>query len=283
MDTHAAIDRIRGAVAARGGVARVSSLEREGHTRHFVAAAVERQALARVRRDWIALPDADADLVGAARAGVVLSCITQARRLGLWVEAERRLHVAADPRAAGGKPRHVRVHWAAPVVPRHPDQLTDTIENTLIVVAACQSHEVALAIWESAMNRRLISRPELERLPLPVRARRLLEESTPFHDSGLETIFEVRLRWLRVRIIPQAWIAGHRVDFLIGRRLVVQVDGGHHVGVQRASDVRHDAELSLLGYVVIRVGYRQIMDDWPAVQDLIARAVAQGLHEQGRW
>jgi very-short-patch-repair endonuclease len=83
---------------------------------------------------------------------------------------------------------------------------------------------------------------------------------------------------MRLRIIPQAWIAGHRVDFLIGERLVLQIDGGHHVGKQREDDIRHDAELRLSGYTVIRVGYRLIIDDWPAVQDLVMRAVAQGLH-----
>jgi very-short-patch-repair endonuclease len=78
--------------------------------------------------------------------------------------------------------------------------------------------------------------------------------------------------------VPQAWIAGHRVDFLIGDRLVLQIDGSHHVGVQRTEDIEHDAQLMLLGYHVIRVGYAQIVDRWHVVQDLVVRAVAQGLH-----
>jgi very-short-patch-repair endonuclease len=71
---------------------------------------------------------------------------------------------------------------------------------------------------------------------------------------------------------------GHRVDALIGARLVLQIDGKHHVGAQRTENIRHDAELTLLGYHVIRVSYTQMMFDWPQVQDLILRAVAQGLH-----
>lgn len=31
-------------------------------------------------------------------------------------------------------------------------------------------------------------------------------------------------------------------------------------------------------YHVIRVGYRQVMDRWHVVQDMIMRSVAQGLH-----
>lgn len=79
----------------------------------------------------------------------------------------------------------------------------------------------------------------------------------------------------------QIWIAGHRVDLLIARRLVLQIDGGHHVGHQRDLDNAHDAELALLGYHVIRVGFDQIVNHWEVVQDLIMRSVAQGLHLAG--
>ncbi|WP_241245869.1 DUF559 domain-containing protein [Microbacterium sp. 4R-513] len=81
-----------------------------------------------------------------------------------------------------------------------------------------------------------------------------------------------------MRIRAQIWIAGHHVDHLIGDRLVVQIDGGHHVNAQRLSDNEHDAALRLLGYTVIRVGYRQVVDDWPTVQWLIMQALAQDLH-----
>lgn len=112
----------------------------------------------------------------------------------------------------------------------------------------------------------------------PPRQGALLEAAQPYSDSGLETFVIPRLRWLRLRIVPQAWIRGHRVDFLIGERLVLQIDGATHIGAQRVQDNRHDAELLLMGYHVIRVGYGQVVDDWPGVQALIMRAVAQGLH-----
>lgn len=79
-------------------------------------------------------------------------------------------------------------------------------------------------------------------------------------------------------LVSQVWIAGHLADFLIGDRLVLQIDGGHHVGAQRSSDTHHDAELMLLGYHVIRVTYAQVIHRWQEVLDLILRAVGQGLH-----
>ncbi|WP_309692015.1 DUF559 domain-containing protein [Microbacterium foliorum] len=78
--------------------------------------------------------------------------------------------------------------------------------------------------------------------------------------------------------MPQVWILGHRVDFVIGERLVIQIDGGHHVGEQRTSDIAHDALLKLHGYHVIRIGYDQLMSRWAQVQQVILTAIGQRLH-----
>lgn len=265
---------------ARGGVARTSAIVAAGVSAYAIDMAVERGTLVRPRRGWLATRDADPYLISAARAGVVLTCVTQAKRLGLWVLTGDDPHVGAPPNASRLRlqNRNATVHWGRPVHPRPPGVLEDGILNTLLLVERCQPHEAALAVWESALNQRLVERSELARLPLRASARRLLEEATPFADSGLETMFRTRLRWLRHPIRSQIWIRGHRVDFLIGDRLVVQIDGGHHVGAQRAADVAHDAALMLLGFHVIRVTYAQVVERWPEVQDLIMRALAQGLH-----
>jgi very-short-patch-repair endonuclease len=265
-------------VRRAGGVARVRVLTAGGVSPHVIGRALEQGALHRVRKGWLALPDADAFLVAAARAGVVLTCVTQARRLGLWVLHDGPPHLGAPAHSGGVTPTGGHVHWARPPVPRHPDALADPIENVLAIAAACQPYEVARAIWESAIAQHLVAVAALRRLPLGPAARDLCDDVTPWSDSGLESIVSPRLRWLRLPIYPQAWILGHRTDFLIGERLVLQIDGGHHVGAQRATDVAHDALLALHGYHVIRVTYAQVIDHWHEVQDLIMRAVAQGLH-----
>jgi very-short-patch-repair endonuclease len=278
----AARERLLSYLRSEGGVVRSATAVRIGHSPHVIAAAVEAGMLTRVRRRWVALPDADPHVVSAARAGVVVSCITQARRLGLWVlDRVGPAHVAADLHAGRvSVAPGTRVHRDAPLVPRHPDALVDPTENVLAIVARCQPFESALAIWESAMRQGLVQPASFARLPLATGARRLLEAARPFADSGLETFVPLRLRFLKLRIVAQVWIAGHHVDFLIGERLVLQIDGGHHVGRQRTSDIRHDAQLMLLGYHVIRVGYEQVIDDWPSVQHDIMRAIAQGLHRR---
>jgi very-short-patch-repair endonuclease len=266
------------ALSRSSGVTRSSTLQKLGVSRYRIAREVEAGRLLRPRQGWIALPDADPELLAAARDGVVLSCITQARRLGLWVLREDRLHVAAPRPTSHARAPGCAIHWGAPLVPRDPDVLEDPLDNVLAYVAACQPWESALAIWESAINRGTTTLERLRRLPFRGAAKDLLAHSTPFSDSGLESIFLTRLRWLRMRIVPQAWVHGHRVDFLIGERLVIQIDGATDTGAQRDTDNRHDAVLQLHGYHVIRVGYRQVMAEWPTVQLLIMTAIAQGLH-----
>ena len=103
---------------------------------------------------------------------------------------------------------------------------------------------------------------------------------TGLSDSGLETIFVVRLEPWGLRLRQQFVIAGRPVDLLIGERLVVQIDGFafHSTPAQRGRDVAHDAELRLRGYTVLRFTYAQVVHDWPAVERTIARAVAAGAH-----
>lgn len=275
------IERLTALVRDRGGVAQVARLIADGCSRWTIQKALDRGSLSRVRRGWVATPDADPYLVAAANRGVVLTCVTQARRFGLWVidDAEERPHIGAPSHSSRAFTAiGAVVHWSRPLVPRAPGSLVDPIENVLGMMASCQPYERALATWESALRQQLVSKESLARLDLGPVARRLLHETDVYSDSGLETFVVPRLRWLGLPLRRQIWIAGHRVDLLIGDRLALQIDGGHHVGAQREADIAHDAELLLLGYHVIRVGYTGIVDDWASVQDRIMRAVAQGLH-----
>lgn len=99
-------------------------------------------------------------------------------------------------------------------------------------------------------------------------------------DSGLETYLVDRLRPFGVDLRQQVWIEGHRVDLLIGQRLVVQIDGyeHHRRAKDRRRDIAHDARLRLLGYTVLRFDYQQVVFEWPDVERTILMAVAQGLH-----
>lgn len=263
-----------------GGIVRSSELRMRGHSQWAIDRAIAEGRVERVRRVWLATPDADPVLRSAARDGVVVSCVTEAARLGLWVRRKSGAHVAAIPhRGRVEVVPSVTVHWAQPVVRRDRNALSDPIENVLALVASCQPFEDALAVWESAVRKRLTDPLTLQRLPFTGAAREVRRRLSPVSDSGLETFFLLRSRRWGVAVVPQMWIAGHDVDFLIGERLVVQIDGATHVGAQRASDIEHDAVLKLMGYHVIRVGYDHVVHQWPKLQSVIMTAIAQGLHQ----
>lgn len=262
-----------------GGVVRTQRLDALGISRRRLESSLRSGRLTRIRRGWVAVRGADPVLVAAARAGAVVTCVSQAARLGLWVhEPPEIFHVGVGPNSAGANTDRAHVHWSNPIVPRHPDALVDPVENVLALVADCEPFEHALATWESALNQELVTLTALAEYPWTGAACALLATANPFADAGTETYLRERLRWLGLRIVIQTWIAGHRVDALVGARLVLQIDGKHHVGAQRSEDIRHDAELRLLGYHVIRMSYQQLIHDWPMIQDLIMRAVALGLH-----
>lgn len=268
----------RSELLKRGGIARTRTLILAGVSPHALRKAKSSGELRKVRNGWVALPDADRMKVAAVRRGVVLSCTTLAARRGLWVSDSSQTHVAAAPHAGRVDAGPAVVHWAAPVLQRNPDDSEDSLVNALVLVATCRPFEEALVMWESALNKQLMDRAALQRLPLPPAAADVLETARPFADSGLETMVPYRLRWMKLPMLPQAWILDRPVDLLIGDRLALQIDGGHHVGAQRTSDIEHDALLKLRGYHVIRVGYDQVMNQWPRVQALIMDAVAQDLH-----
>lgn len=249
-----------------------------GYSQRRVRELCDAGRAVRVKRGWIAAPDAPAELVCAIRNGGVLTCVTQAKRLELWVtQSDTRTHIGVGQQGRISRSGQLCVHWNAPIVPRDPASGEDHIVNVLATVAQCLPLEDAFAVWESALNRELVDWATLQRFPFVGRARQLAVEVTPYADSGLESIVRRRLSRLRLRIRSQIWVLGHYVDFLIGERLILQIDGGTHVGAQRTSDIRHDATLVLHGYTVIRVSYQQVLYRWHEVQDLVMQAVAQGL------
>ncbi|MFT4280666.1 endonuclease domain-containing protein [Microbacterium sp.] len=108
-------------------------------------------------------------------------------------------------------------------------------------------------------------------------ARRLADRVGDLSDSGLETRFVLLVGQLGLDVRPQVAIDGHRVDVLIGRHLVVQLDGfAFHTSSARRADLRQDARLVLRGYTVLRFDYAQVFFDPEYVLGVIAAAVAQG-------
>ncbi|KAA9135378.1 endonuclease domain-containing protein [Microbacterium caowuchunii] len=237
-----------------------------------------------LRRQWIVAPEAPAIVRSAAAAGARVTCVTATSLQGVWRPGHDDTgHVRLPPHSSG-RCEGARVHRSLETVAPHPRSLIDRLENALAAVADCLGYEDALAVWESAVRIDLVSREHLMAVPWRgPRARRLAADVGDQSDSGLETLGLVRLARAGVRMRQQVRILGHRVDGLIGTRLVLQFDGfAHHRASDRRRDIAHDRRLRLSGYTVLRFDYHEVVNDWPRVEREILAAVAQGLHHRPR-
>ncbi|TFD87136.1 DUF559 domain-containing protein [Cryobacterium lactosi] len=268
-------------LAQHGGIAHSEQAVRAGFTLHAIRHSIASGECARVRRNWLALPSAPADLRAAAALGGRVACLSVARRLELWNLADGMNHVSVPRNAIVPASSTLRVHWSAGPIPVARFVLVEPVVNALVHIAECQPFENALVVWDSALNKKLTNPAELARLHLRSAAARAVRAvSSGLADSGLETLPVSRLAASGIRVSQQVMLDGHRVDGLIGHRLVLQTDGFsfHSTAGQRRSDIAHDRRLVLLGYTVLRYDYRQILFDWPRVEAEILHAMAQGLH-----
>jgi very-short-patch-repair endonuclease len=272
-------------LAQHGGIAHSAQALRAGFTRYAIRQGVAGGTCARIRRDWLALPSAPADLRAAAGLGGRVACLSVARRLELWHLPDDLNHVSVPGNVGVPASTGLRVHWSVGPIPVARFALVEPIENALVHIAECQPCENALVVWDSALHKRLVTQASLARLHLRSPAARAVRAvSNGLADSGLETLPVSRLAASGIRVRQQVVLDGHRVDGLIGRRLVLQIDGFsfHSTAEQRRSDIAQDRRLALLGYTVLRYDYRQILFDWPRVEAEIVRAMAQGLHLAAR-
>lgn len=267
------------AIRRRGGVARVATLRQDGHSTAQIRAAATRGDVHRLRKGWVAVADAPADVVRAVTLGGRLACLSAARYHGLWVpDVDNELHVSL-PRHAGrvfGDLAECTAHWDS--ASWHDEAATvESVEGLVRQVLLCCDRETAIVIIDSALNRRALSHAALRRLVggLPSRFASVLSEVDSASESGLETLCRVRLRGLGASIRSQVTIPGvGRVDLLIGDRLIVEADGRewHEGSTAFHADRTRDLALLRLGYIVVRVSYALVVTEWKLVE-LTVRAL----------
>jgi very-short-patch-repair endonuclease len=267
-------------VARRGGVLHTRDARLEGFTTHGLRRAVASGVVTRVRKSWLVAPTCDPESRRAVECGGRLTCLTAARRRGLWTPTHARIHLAVPPTASRVGGADVKLHWSRGPAPVAPTAATDEVLNILFHVARCAQPKDALAVWESAVRTRQVDPALLHRVDWRSSAAKgLAAVSSALSDSGVETRFLVLMRSIGVTVRQQVGLLGHPVDGLIGRRLVVQLDGfAHHQAADRRRDLRHDAQLLLRGYTVLRFDYFQVLFSPDEVTSTVAMAVAQGLH-----
>jgi very-short-patch-repair endonuclease len=265
----------------RHGVAHSSDVRAAGFRGAEIARAVTAGDLIRVRRSWLVNQACDPGRRAAAAVGGRLTCVSAAAERGLWVPAHEHLHIAV----AGTSSRHddtgLRLHWGTGPAPIGRNTSEDPILNVLFHTAQCLPRTDALAVWESAIRKKLVDPLILSRVAWRrADAAAIATVSSALSDSGLETHFVSGMLRAGVVVEQQVWLDGHPVDGLIGKHLVIQLDGfAHHSSVEaRRRDIEADARLVLRGYTVLRFDFYQVLFQWEQVRDAVLTAIAQRAH-----
>ncbi len=281
------------AITRCGGVANYRQLESAGVPRAQVALACRSGRVWRVRNGWFAVPETPADVVRSARVGGSLTGASVARLHGLWLLADPLLHVRVAPtasRLASPANRATRLDAARHGVCVHysraggTDAARDPLVRALAEMFTCGPGDSALIAVDSALNLGELRPHQLADLAdamVPYR-RPLLALCDGRSQSGLETLVRLFLIRQRIRVRSQVRVAGvGHVDLLVGDRLVLELDGeAFHTGLAFEEDRRRDFALVQQGYLVLRITYRMIMQDWQRVADGILALVRRDEH---RW
>jgi very-short-patch-repair endonuclease len=268
-------------LAHHHGIAHSSQARAAGFSYRDVAAAVDRGVVRRIRRSWLVAASCDERRRAAAGVGGRVTCVSAAELHGIWVPEHAGTHLAVPHHQSRIDTTGPTLHWGAGPVPAAVTDIDDPPLNMLFHTARCLDRRDALAVWESAVRTGLVTREHLPRVRWHSKtADELARVVGALSDSGLETAFIDGIRPYGLPLRQQAFVAGHRVDVLIGDRLVIQLDGFRHhsSAADRRRDIRHDAELALRGYTVLRFDFYQVMFLWSEVLATVLGAVAQGVH-----
>lgn len=274
-------------VRSAGGVISTKTLAAHGVGQSGIRSLLRRGALIRVRQGWYSAPGLAEPVRRAARVGGLLTCARALDAHGIWSVDDGRLHVAVSARSSrlrspgnsasrlsASRDRGVRVHWltSAPAAgPAVADPIT-----ALSSLRSCATRELYLASLDSALHRYPAMWDALAAAGHPVG----IGGIDGVCESGIETLFWLRMRKRR-SVQRQVVISGvGRVDFLVGSRLVIELDGRryHDTASRFEEDRRRDALLSTRGFRVLRFSYRQVMDDWEDVEAAVLAAVRRGDH-----
>jgi very-short-patch-repair endonuclease len=273
---------------ALGGVARRKTLLRSC-SRAELRAALAAGEIVRDARGRYAVPVAHAARRAANRLSGVVSHRTAALHWG-WevktvpdrpdVTVRRKRHLA-DGQADG-----VELHWAD-LGPDAVDGLVTTREQTLVDCMRSLPFDEALAIADSALRHRDITKVRLIELagsikgPGARQARRVAREATHLAANPFESVLRaIGLDVPGLHLVAQVVIADHegrgRADLVDpARRLVVEAES--HSFHSRRGDLRRDCrrytKLVLLGWRVLRFAWEDVMFHPDYVRRCLAEAV----------
>lgn len=256
--------------------------------RRALRTAVALGDLVRARRGLYVAPGLSEPQVAAAQVRGIVSHQSAALLLGFAVAVESdRPHVTV-PRHRHLVRAHAHVHWANLGSVDHNDGVTTAV-RTVIDCARTLPFGEALVIADSALRQGKVDRMELPSAAAAVlgqgraAAMRVAEAADRRAESPLESLVRAVTLVVGMRAVPQASITDDvffaRVDLAdLEHRIVVEADSYlHHAtreGFER--DCQRYDDLVVRGWLVLRLTWRQVMNDPEWVKATLVAAMRLG-------
>lgn len=255
---------------------RTRDLRAAGLSRRAIAVAVEAGLLHRPRDGIHLLAGAPDDVVKAAQEGGLVTCLSALAAYGVFVLANRKLHLHFPKSAGKRTPAHRRTvwHWTPLLRAPHPRATMVDIVDALVHAILCQPPRAAVATLDSALHLGLIDDDGLDEVftRVPPRKRGLRRFVDARAESGPETIVRLIALMLGFTVDVQVKIRGvGRVDLVLDGWLVVECDSeAFHTGWESEKrDRRRDAALAALGMASLRPIAEDIMYNPDAVVEAL--------------
>jgi very-short-patch-repair endonuclease len=274
-ETHTGDAAISSLAAQQQGVVTTTQLADAGLGGRAVAHRVANGRMTRVHRGVYRVGPIAApywrEMAGILATGGVLARHSAAAIWGIRPPHDGDVHVVAERKARSR--RGLQVHRTASLnAAVHLGLPLTTPSRTLHDLAPLLSQGELDRAVEEAVIRGLATPEQLRTRPA---LRRATIEEPQITRSEAERRLRALIRAARLpRPVTNVKVAGWEVDALWPReRLVVEVDGFAYHGNRAAfeRDRRKDAALTAAGYRVIRITWRQLVDEPHAVVALLAR------------
>lgn len=245
---------------------------------------VRSDALRRLRAGWFASPQANPMVCRAVSLGGVLSCVSALALYGVWVPegVHRELHLRLSEHHRGHARNAPGVRYCGVPYQDAAPRPVDTLDLAVLAATDCLDGVALTAVFDSLLNKRLYEPGDLQALlrGRPRRVLRWLAAADGSAESGTETVLRLHFRARHIPYRSQVFIPTvGRVDFLVGRRLVVEADSRlHHAGDGIENDRSRDLAAHTLGFLPFRASYQQVFHQFDRVDAAIDAIVSRGEH-----
>lgn len=264
------------------GVYSIQDLRGEGFSRRKIDRLVSVGELRRLSRGWYARPDADPDVALALIHRGRIGCLTGCGLYGVWVPADKRLHILAGAKRRPSLPPEAWWHPWDGAQPRTP---VFSLEDCLAQVIHRHDVESALICLESATNRSLIEEGTARRLIKETPTKRCagLSYFDPRAESGTETRVRLLLQHRHVPVRCQVAIDGlGRVDLIAGESLIIECDSTryHTAEENYERDRRRDLIAMHTGLRTLRLTYSQVFHTWEHTKSVLSDLLKSRVHRR---